>query len=257
MSDIETSERILKGKTVIVTGGLRGIGRAIAQICAREGASIGLNHRGDDERAAQVCRELEDKYNVRATPLPFDVRHRREMTEICDDFLEKAGPVDGWVNNAGVNRSGLFLTLEPEEIALQVDTNILGPIHGCGYILPRMMERRRGSIVNIGSVARFRPSRGMAVYAATKGALASLTLALAAEYGPKGIRLNCVEPGPVRTDMFAPTEELAGAELQERMPMRRFGSPHEIAEFVAFLLSDRAGYITGSLFNIDGGYSLG
>src|SRR5262249_40931030 len=160
---------------------------------------------------------------------------------------------DGWVNNAGVARPALLVTAETADIRAQIDTNLLGPVLCARAVLPIMLQQRRGVIVNVTSVAAERPYRGQAVYAAAKGALAAFTRALAVEYGPKGIRACAVAPGPIETTMLDGARALGEAELLARTPQRRLGHPFEVAELCAFLLSDRAAYINGSVHHVDGG----
>ena len=247
---------MLKGKTVIVTGASRGLGKAIATACVREGARVGINYLQNEEIAVSFCKELNDTRNDCAFLMPFDVRSSESITRACDDLVDHGTIIHGWVNNAGINLQGLLLSQTDLMIDQQIQTNLVGTIYCCRQILPHMMEHRCGSIVNVGSVTNSRVGSGQAVYAATKGALSALTRAIALEYGRKGIRVNCVDPGPVETEMFRQTQEFAGEEIKRQIPLRRFGTPAEIAELAVFLLSDRASFITGGLFTADGGFSL-
>lgn len=248
---------MLSGKTIVVTGASRGIGRAIAHACAREGARVGVNFLARAADAEAVVADLNRNFGARAFLLPFDVRQPAAVAAACQTVLERDGRIDGWVNNAGINLQGLLLSQTDAMIEQQVATNLLGPIYCSRAVLPHMLQRRAGVLLNVGSVVRTRVGPGQAVYAATKGALVSLTRALAYEYGRKGVRVNCIEPGPIETDMLRPTQDLAHERLLERIPLRRFGTPADVAELAVFLLSERAAFVTGAVYTADGGYTLG
>jgi 3-oxoacyl-[acyl-carrier protein] reductase len=241
---------MLEGKRIVVTGAGRGIGRAIALACARAGAVVGANYHRSEAPVRAMAAEMPD----RVVPLPFDVSDGEAVAAAVARFRSAQGRIDGWVNNAAVNHAALLVAAEDERVREQVAVNLLGPLWCARAVLPVMLEQRTGVIVNVSSVAATRPSRGQSVYAATKGALESLTRALAVEYGRKGIRIVGIRPGPIATDMMEPTRSLAGEDVLERIPLRRLGRPEEVASLAVYLLSDQAAFITGSIHAIDGGY---
>lgn len=251
------SAPLLAGHCIAITGATGGIGRAVAEVCAREGADLALHTHSRPDEAAALAEELNHTHGIRAWVQAFDLRDAAAVEAGCAQIIETAGRLHGWVNCAGVNRPGLLPMVEDVALEEQLAVNLAAALRCCRAILPHLMQQRGGSIVNVGSVAAWRPSRGQAVYAASKAGLLGMTQALAVEFARKKIRVNAVVPGTVATDMLAPTQHLAGAAVTERVPMGRIGEPREVAEVVAFLLSSRASYMTGACIPVDGGYALG
>ena len=247
----------LKGKTLFITGASRGIGRAIALACADAGATVGIHYFRSEADAIAVRDEIARRRAANAHLLRFDVTSPEQIQAGVDRFIEDAGRIDAWVNNAAENVPGLLATSSVDDIRRQVEANLLGPIFCVRTILPAMIAQKSGVILNIGSVAATRPTRGQSVYAATKGGLDSFTYALAAEAAKKGIRALCIRPGPIETSMLESTLALARDEVIARIPMRRIGSPVEVADLAVYLLSDRASFLTGSVHSVDGGYERG
>ncbi len=246
----------LSEKTIIVTGASRGIGRGIASALAGNGANVGIHFRDNKAKAECLLSEIE-KLGGRGFLLHFDISQPADIRGALFPLFEKGIRISGWVNNAGINLPGLLLNQSTEDIDMTIDVNLKGTIFCCHTILPHMLEHRCGAIVNIGSIVSDKVYSGQAVYAASKAAILAFTKAIAFEYGKKGIRANCVMPGPIDTDMLAGTKHLAGEEIRQRIPMRRIGEPRDIGELVSFLLSERAAYISGAQIAVDGGYSVG
>ena len=243
----------LEGKRVIVTGASRGIGRAIAIACAEAGALVGVNfHRGEED-----ADEVAGRIGPQAVLLRFDVGDSSAVTAGFEEFERRAGGIDALVNNAGIIRPSLLATSPVEDVGDVVRTNLFGTIVCTRAALRPMLAERHGVILNVSSVAAERPVRGQAVYAATKGAIEAFTRAVAVEYGRKGIRCHCIRPGPVDTQMLAPTNVLAGDAVLERIPLKRCVTPAEVADLAVFLLGDRAGAMTGTIHTIDGGFIAG
>jgi 3-oxoacyl-[acyl-carrier protein] reductase len=247
---------VLRGKHIVVTGASRGIGREIALEAARKGARVGINYLRGVAEARTVADEISRAGFLAPMLLGFDATRSNEIARGIEAFLNRFGRIDGWVNNAAVNIQGLLPVLSEEEIVEQIRSALLGPIFCSKAVIPRMMQNKGGSIVNIGSVVTEKVFRGQSVYAAAKGGLLSFTKALACEYGRKGIRVNCIQPGPVETRMFQRTKDLGGEEMLRQTPLGRYCPSGDVAYLAVFLLSDLSCSITGASINIDGGYTL-
>jgi len=236
----------LEGKTALVTGGSRGIGRAIALELAAAGAQVTLSYRSGQEEADEVARE------AGAVAVQADVSDPDAARRLVD----QAGELDILVNNAGLTRDGLLARMSDEDWHDVIETNLGGVFHTCRAAVRGMMKRRSGSIVNVSSIVGVHGNPGQTNYAASKAGIIGFTKALARELGTRGVRANVIAPGYIDTRL---TEVIAG-EMKELMlantPLGRFGKPEEIAGAVRFLCSDEAAFITGDVLLVDGGLGM-
>ncbi len=248
--------RLLEGRKIVVTGASRGLGRAVALACAREGASVAVCHRTRGDLADEVVREIRERHGGAAVALGFDITNADAVDAAARRAERDLGGLDGWVSAASEIAPGLFVTADPRSVARQIEIALVGPMHCARAAIEIMMRRKYGVLLQVSSVAAVRPSRGQAAYAAAKGGVESLTRALAVEYAKKGVRVLCLRPGPIDTDMLAPTRALAEGEVVGRVPLGRVATAAEVAEHAVFLLSDRAAFATGSVVTVDGGYAV-
>jgi len=245
----------LDGQVALVTGGGRGIGAAICNELAREGAKVGIGYGSSAAAAGQLAQTIAAA-GGEALALPADVRDTAAVEAAIRAVSDRWGRLDLLVNNAAIVRDTLLLTMEDAQWAEVLDVNLSGMFRACRAAGRIMLLQRSGCIVNLSSTAASRPNRGQANYAAAKGGVESLTRALAAELGRKGIRVNAVAPGVIVTEMSARIREAAGEEIRKEIVLRRFGTSEEVARVVTFLASPDAAYITGEVIHVDGGLRL-
>jgi 3-oxoacyl-[acyl-carrier protein] reductase len=245
----------LEGGTALVTGGSRGIGRAIVERLAAHGMDESFLYVGNTAAAEEVVAAARSAgRSVVADRV--DVRDPAACVEAVERVVERRGRIDLLVNNAGVIRDNLLAALEPDDVATVLDTNVTGLFNVTRAVAPHMTARRAGRIVNLSSVAATRAGRGQSNYAASKGAIEAVTRALAVELGPRNIRVNAVAPGVIDTEMSKEVRELAGDQALGRIVLRRYGTAADVANAVWFLASDLAGYVTGTVLHVDGGFKM-
>ena len=242
-----------QGKTALVTGASRGIGRAIAVTLARGDASVALNYASNDAAAGEALVLAEQAGSGRCKLYKFDVADPAACQKAVDEIVTEFGGLHVLVNNAGIAVDQLVMRVRDEDWKRQIDVNLTGAFNLVRAVTRPMMKQRSGVVVNLTSVVGEMGNAGQAAYAATKAALIGFTKSVARELASRNIRVNAVAPGYIDTDMTAALPEAAKRKMQELIPLARLGTAQDVAECVAWLASDRAAYVTGEVVRVNGG----
>jgi len=247
----------LTGKTALVTGGSRGLGRAIALVLAGQGADVAINYRGNAEAAEEVAQQI-IALGRRAITIQGDTSGGREACEaMVKAALGEFGSIDILVNNAGITRDNLIMRMDAEEWDMVIDTNLSGPFWMTRAIARPMLKARSGRIINMSSAAGRMGNAGQANYAAAKAGLIGLTKTTARELASRGITCNAIAPGLITTDLTADLPEAAIEALRGMTPLGYIGTVDDVAAAAVYLASDEARYVTGQVLGVDGGIVMG
>ena len=243
------------GKNVLITGASRGIGAQIAKTLAQQGLKVWINYRSKPEIADALKAQIESAGGVAAV-IEFDVKNEAEFIEGLNLIISSDGELSYLVNNAGITNDKLALRMKTEDFTSVIDANLTSAFIGCREALKLMSKKRFGAVVNIASIVGETGNAGQVNYSASKGGMIAMNKSFAKEGAARGIRFNCVTPGFIATDMTSNLSDEIKAKYEENIPLHRLGDPQDIANGVAFLLSDNASYITGETLKINGGMNM-
>lgn len=242
----------MESRCALITGGSRGIGKAICLKLAKLGYKVALNYRSDEAGAMEVVNLIKN-HGGEAVAIKGDVSNYEEALNIIEQTKNIYGTIDVLVNNAGITNDKLMLRMKEEDFDKVINVNLKGTFNCVKHVVPVMLKNKRGVIINLSSVIGIIGNAGQSNYAASKAGIIGLTKSMAKELGGKGIRVNAIAPGFIKTDMTETLSETVKEKLKESIPLKRLGEGEDIAEAVSFLCSDGASYITGQVINVDGG----
>ena len=244
--------KLLEGKNVIITGASRGIGKGIAEVFASQGANIAFTYLSSDKKAKAL--ELELAANgCKAKGYKSDASNFKAAQQLAIDVIKDFGSIDVLVNNAGITKDGLIMRMSEEDFDSVMDVNMKSVFNMTKAVLPTMLKQRKGSIVNMSSVVGVKGNAGQANYSASKAAINGFTKSTALELGSRNIRCNSIAPGFIETEMTEALGEEVVQEWRDQVPLKRVGTPDDIANATLFLASDMSAYITGQVLNVCGG----
>ncbi|MDE5572937.1 MAG: 3-oxoacyl-[acyl-carrier-protein] reductase [Muribaculaceae bacterium] len=247
--------KLLEGKTALITGAARGIGKAIALKFASEGANIAFTDIVIDENGKATETEIA-ALGVKAKGYASDASNFEATKEVIAEIQKDFGRIDILVNNAGITKDGLMLRMSEEQWDRVININLKSAFNFTRNVLPVMFSQRSGSIINMASVVGVHGNAGQANYAASKAGMIALAKSIAQEMGPRGIRANAIAPGFIETAMTAALSDEIREEWKKKIPLRRGGKPEDIADVATFLASDLASYVTGQVIQVDGGMNM-
>ena len=239
-------------KIALITGGTRGIGKQIALTFAKEGYNIALNYRTENEDLKNTKKEIEEN-NVKCFTFQGDVTNFKDCEQFVKQIVEEFGNIDVLVNNAGITRDTLLMRMKEEDFKQVIDTNLIGTFNVTKNVISYMMKARSGRIINISSVVGISGNAGQTNYSASKAGIIGFTKSLAKEVASRNITVNAVAPGFIETQMTDVLKDDIKEEIAKKIPLKRMGTPQDVANVVKFLASSDSSYITGQVINIDGG----
>ena len=245
----------LSGKTALVTGAAKGIGSEIAKTLAGYGAEVIVHYHGSEEKAEKTVEAIR-AMGGKAEKFRCDVADYDAVKEMMDHVIKEHGKIDILVNNAGITKDGLILKMTEGDFDSVLSANLKGTFHCIRHTARQMLKQRSGRIINISSVSGVLGNAGQANYCASKAGIIGLTKSVAKELGSRGITVNAVAPGFIKTDMTDVLSDSVREAIGEQIPLKRFGEPRDVAEVVAFLASDSAAYLTGQVISVDGGMAM-
>lgn len=245
----------LTGKNALITGASRGIGKAIAMKLAGRGANIAIPYLGDPAEAEQTQKEIE-ALGVKCAMYVCDVSSFEASKEVVEKVIEKFGGIDILVNNAGIVRDKLILSMKEEDFDMVINVNLKGAFNMIKHTYSHFMKKRRGRIISISSIVGLNGNAGQANYSSSKAGLIGLTKSTAKELGGRNVTVNAIAPGFIDTDMTQQLSDKVKDAMKAQIPMKRPGTPEDIANLALFLASDEASYITGEVIRVDGGYAM-
>lgn len=247
--------KLLEGKTAIITGGTRGIGRAIALRFAQEGANVAFTGRSYNDNMKEVEAEIA-KLGVKSKGYAFDASNFEDTHKIVEQIKEDFEKIDVLINNAGITQDGLMMRMTEEQWDSVINVNLKSAFNLTHAITPIMMRQKSGSIINMSSVVGLTGNAGQVNYSASKAGLIGLTKSLAKEIGSRGIRVNAIAPGFILTDMTSELSEEVRKQWAQQIPLRRGGAPEDVANVALFLASDLSSYVTGQVISVCGGMNM-
>ncbi len=240
------------GKTVLITGATRGIGKEIAISMAKVGYDVALNYRTKTDDVKNLQTEIE-KFQVKCALVQGDVANFEEVEKMVKDTVEQLGKIDVLVNNAGITKDGLLMRMAKDDFEKVIDINLVGTFNVTRNVIPFMIKQKSGRVINISSVVGVTGNAGQTNYSASKAGIIGFTKSLAREVASRNILVNAVAPGFIATDMTSVLSDSVKENINTQIPLKRMGTAQDVANLVKFLASEEAAYITGQVINVDGG----